>query len=110
MGRFTYAGSVRADIDDRTLTHIQVVVGNKLRRGESFYFSWREEASAGDGRTSVWMHPAVPLSYRYVGSRRPRLNAAWLEALAYTANSPTGLHVVPEPADTGPVWHEPAGE
>lgn len=99
MGKFIYADTVKVDIEDRTLAHLHVVIGTKLRRGEAFYFTWREDASVGDGRTSVWLHQAVPLVYRFSGSRKPALNAAWIDALAYTANSSSGLHLVPEPND-----------
>jgi hypothetical protein len=99
VGRFIYEGNVKVDFDDRVLAHLQVVIGTKLRRGEPFYFTWREDASVGDGRTSIWLHPRCSLVYRYFGSRKPRLNRAWIDALAYTANSPNGLHVVPEPPD-----------
>jgi hypothetical protein len=102
VGKFIYADSVKVDIEDRALAHLQVVISNKLRRSEAFTFTWREDASVGDGRTSVWLHPAVPLVYRFYGSRRPQLNPAWVEALAYTANSPSGLHLVPEPVESTP--------
>lgn len=101
MGKFIYDGTVKVDIEDRTLAHLQVVVGTKLRRGEPFYFTWREEVSTGDGRTSVWVNPAASIVFKFYGSRRPQLNLAWVDALAYTANSANGLHIVPEPASTG---------
>ncbi|KFF58097.1 ATP-dependent DNA ligase, partial [Cryobacterium sp. MLB-32] len=43
MGKLTYDSSLTADFDDRVLAHIQLVIGTKLRRGESFYFSWRDD-------------------------------------------------------------------
>lgn len=98
MGKFIYENTIKVDIDDRVLAHLQVAIGNKLRRGESFFFSWRDDASLGNGRTSVWLHTQSSLTYKYYGSRQPQLSRAWLEALAITANSPAGLHVVPEPA------------
>jgi hypothetical protein len=98
MGEFIYGGSLRVTIDDRALAHLQLVISNKLRRGESFHFSWREDASVG-GRTSVWVTARSSLIYKYDTSRPPLLNAAWLDALSYTANSETGLHLVPEPAE-----------
>lgn len=101
MGKLIYNDSVKVDFEDRTLAHLQVVIGTKLRRGETFYFTWREDASVGDGRTSVWLYQAAPLVFRFSGSRRPALNVAWIDALAYTANSSSGLHVVPEPAENG---------
>jgi len=98
MGKFIYEGSLRIEVEDRALAHLQLVISNKLRRGESFHFSWRDDSSIGDGRTSVWVHPQSSLIYKYDGNRVPALNAAWLDALAYTANSNAGLYLVPEPA------------
>ncbi len=99
MGSLTYEQSVKVDFDDRVLAHLQVVIGSKLRRGEAFFLSWRDEASLGDGRTSIWLNPRCALVFKYFGSRPPRLNAAWVDALADTANAPSGLYVVPEPTD-----------
>ena len=51
----------------------------------------------------MWVHPRCSLVYKFYGGRRPQLNMAWVEALAYTANSPSGLYVVPEPKEGDPV-------
>lgn len=99
MGRFSYEGDLSAEFEDRTLAHLQVVIGTKLRRGESFHFTWKDDPGVGEGRTTIWVHPRATLVYKYHGSRRPRLNMAWVDALAYTANSPGGLYVVPEPTE-----------
>lgn len=99
MGKFIYDSMVKVDFEDRLLAHLQLVIGAKLRRGESFHFTWKDDASIGDGRTVVWVHPRVSLVYKFYGSRRPAINRAWVEALMYTANSPTGLYTVPEPAE-----------
>lgn len=99
MGKFIYEGTVRIDIEDRLLAHLQLVISNKLRRGEPFPFSWRDDASVGDGRTSVWLHPGASLVYKFYGSRMPALNPAWIDALAYTANSVSGLYAIPEPVE-----------
>ena len=107
MGRLIYENSVRLDLDDRTLAHLVVVISDKLRRAESFPLSWRNDPSTGDGRTTIWVHPASTLVFEFSGSRRPALNRTWLEALAIVANTPEGLHIVPEPADQGVA--EPAG-
>lgn len=100
MGKFVYDNAVRTDFDDRILAHLQVVIGNKLRRGESFYFSWREDNSTGGGRTSVWIHPRAGLIFKFYGSRLPALNRDWLDALMFTANASSGLYIVPEPEQT----------
>lgn len=97
MGKFIYENSVKVDFDDRLLLHLQTVIGTKLRRSEPFHFSWKEDVSTGSGRTTVWVHPQSNLVYRFYGSRTAEINRAWLEALMYTANAPTGLYAVPEP-------------
>jgi hypothetical protein len=97
MGRMTYDGVVSVDFDDRVLAHLQLVIGNKMRRGESFHFTWRDDLATGDGRTIVWMHPRISIVYKFWGSKTPDINRAWVDALMTTANSAAGLHVVPEP-------------
>ncbi len=102
MGRFTYEGTIKVDFEDRLLAHLQLVMGTKLRRNESFFFTWRDDASVGDGRTSVWVHPRASLAFKFYGSRAPHLNLAWVDALAQTANSPSGLYLVSEPPEPAP--------
>ncbi|MBG6214637.1 MAG: ATP-dependent DNA ligase [Cryobacterium sp.] len=102
MGRFTYDSNLTADFDDRILAHIQLVIGAKLRRGESFYFSWRDDPLAGGGRSTVWLHPGISLAYKYFGSRVPTLNRDWVEALSLSANSTIGLQLVAEPQNNVP--------
>jgi hypothetical protein len=109
MGRFIYEDAARIDFDDRVLSHLQVVVGTKLRRGEPFFFTWRDELGTGGGRTSVWLHPNAHLVFKFHGSRSPKLNRLWLDALMVTANAPGGLYLVPEPADA-PVASEVLAE
>ncbi|MEA9985708.1 MULTISPECIES: ATP-dependent DNA ligase [Subtercola] len=97
MGMLTY-GSPGTDLhfDDRLLAHLQAVITAKLRRDEKFGFT----CSAGDGGgyVSVWVHPAIPLVFRFDGAERPTLNRAWIEALMQSANSGGGLSAVAEPA------------
>lgn len=102
MGKFTYDTIIKVDFEDRLLAHLQIVIGTKIRRGESFHFTWKDDASIGDGRTSVWIHPRCSMVYKFYGSRRPAINRAWVEALTITANSVAGLHVTPEPPEHRP--------
>ncbi|MGC5221005.1 hypothetical protein ACPW96_00235 [Micromonospora sp. DT81.3] len=99
MGLFRYGEALRADFEDRTLWHLQWVIGAKLRRGESFHFSWKDDLSVGNGRTTVWIHPTCSILYKFYSGNRPPLNAAWLKDLTSTANANSGLYVMPEPAD-----------
>lgn len=98
MGKFVYEGSQKTEIEDRALLHLQLVMTAKLRRGEPFMFSWRDEVSTGGGRMSVWIHPSSSMVFKIYGTRGA-LNRAWVDALAFTANSPTGLYLTPEPVD-----------
>ncbi|GAA4265597.1 ATP-dependent DNA ligase [Frondihabitans peucedani] len=105
IGTFAY-GSVPIEVhlDDRLLAHLQVVIVSKLRRRESFVFSWREDASSGEGRTSVWLHPDADLSFHFFGSRAPRINRMWIAQLTSLANSGAGLRIIPEPSETAETW------
>ncbi|MFG6403575.1 ATP-dependent DNA ligase [Microbacterium sp. P04] len=98
MGYFTYDNVTKTEIEDRLLAHLQIVMGTKLRRSESFFFSWKEDVSLGSGRIMVWIHPGAGLKFKFHGSRQPAISHPWLKALTYTANSPTGLYAVREPA------------
>jgi hypothetical protein len=99
VGRLTYDSTTSINMEDRTLAHLQVVIGAKLRRGESFPLRWRSAESLGGSINSLWMAPGVSLHFKYVGSRPPRLNREWLDALVKSSNSEAGLQLMPEPAE-----------
>lgn len=98
MGTLTYDSMLSADFDDRTLAHLQMVVGAKLRRNEAFYFSWKDDASIGNGRSVIWKHPTIPISFKFFGSRAPTINRDWIDELMLLANTPSGLYVITEPS------------
>jgi hypothetical protein len=103
IGTLIYGRSgITVAFDDRMLTHLQMVIGAKLRRNEGFFFSWKEDATTGTGRGSLWLSSAVPLSFAYQSSARTAINPAWLEALAVSANTPQGLVALEEPAAVEP--------
>ena len=95
MGSLTY-DRVIVEIDDRTLAHLQLVIVQKLRRGESFLLSWRDSAEVGSGRSSIWLNPAIPLYFKFAGGRAATLNRQWIEDLSRSANSAQGLVIVSE--------------
>jgi hypothetical protein len=97
MGKLFYDSTLTVDFDDRVLAHLQIVIGAKLRRGESFYFSWKDDPAVGDGRSTIWLAPNIALHYKYFGSRLPALNRDWIIALSASSNSAGGLQIVPEP-------------
>ncbi|MCU1545993.1 MAG: ATP-dependent ligase [Homoserinimonas sp.] len=98
MGKLLYSDAgIEIEIEDRALTHLQVVIGMKLRRGESFFFSWKDDPAIGDGRSSIWIDSAIPLYFKYFGSKSPNINREWVEMLAASANSGRGLVFTDEP-------------
>ncbi|WEK12707.1 MAG: hypothetical protein P0Y48_09515 [Candidatus Microbacterium phytovorans] len=111
MGTIYYGGSATPiHIDDRALAHLKVVVATKLRRGESFTLSWRHPEDEERGRSTIWLHPSIPLRFVFDEPESPELSREWLEELAQTANSSGGMTLVAEhiehgenePEDTSP--------
>ena len=92
MGTLTYSGWV-VEFDDRVLTHLQVVIVQKFRRGEAFPVSWIDDVSIGNGRSAMWLTPSVPIFFKFDGSRVPTIDQAWIDVLARSAASPRGLIV-----------------
>jgi hypothetical protein len=95
MGRLHYGqDEYSADFDDPTLAHLQMIIAAKLRRQESFMMTWERESI---GRTSLWMHAAIPLRFEFDQTEPVPLNRAWIEVLNSSANGVAGLRIVPEP-------------
>jgi hypothetical protein len=93
MGTLKYDGTT-VEFDDRLLAHLEVVTIQKLRRQEAFFMSWRDPDAGGGGRTGIWVHPAVLLTFHFTTDDRPPLDRAWIEKLAASASSPGGLFVM----------------
>lgn len=104
VGTIYYGGSATPiHIEDRALAHLKVVVATKLRRGESFTLSWRHPDDEPRGRSTIWLHPSIPLRFVFDEPNPPELSREWLEEMSQTANSSGGITLVPEQMDTGPV-------
>ena len=98
MGKILYGDSgIEVIFDDRAMAHLQLVIGAKLRRNEAFFFSWKDDPSVGDGRSSIWVSASIPLYFRYSGSKPVSINREWLEILTLSANSTAGLQFSGEP-------------
>jgi len=95
VGSLTYDAAT-VSFDDRLLTHLQIVIVQQFRRRESFTMSWLDPMSTGNGRSSVWLHPACDLYFKFSGSRVPALNEDWLLRLTESARSSHGLIVTQE--------------
>ena len=106
MGTISYDGLV-VKVDDRTLTHLQIVIVNKLRRGETFLMSWKDSSEAGSGRSAIWLHPHVLVHFKFEGSRVPVINEKWLAELAESADSSRGLIVTAEHGELSELDRKP---
>jgi hypothetical protein len=95
MGRLHYGGDV-IEFDDRLLAHLQIVIVQRLRTGDSFLMSWMNALSVGDGRSAIWIDRTIPIRFDFAGSRAPAINRDWLQQLERSAASSTGLVVTGE--------------
>jgi hypothetical protein len=95
MGSISYDSTI-VEFEDRVLAHLQIVIVQKFRAGEPFLLSWLDPLSEGDGRSAVWLTPDSPLHFKFLGSRAPAIDRAWLDALARAASSGHGLIVMNE--------------
>ncbi|MCU1513501.1 MAG: hypothetical protein JWO10_591 [Microbacteriaceae bacterium] len=100
MGVLKYDGD-EFDFDDRVLTHLQIVISTKLRRGENFFLSWTQPLERGSGRHAIWIDNGLPLHFFYSGSRAAAINREWIETLLLSAGRASGLYLSDEPEPRG---------
>jgi len=97
MGLLYYGGtSDPIEIEDRALAHLKVVIATKLRRNESFTLSWKHPEGGAPGRSTIWLHPSIPLRFVFETPEPPELHAEWITAMAHSANTSGGITLVPE--------------
>lgn len=97
MGLIYYGGGAEPiSVEDRALAHLKVVIATKLRRNESFTLSWRHPEGDHPGRSTIWLHPSIPLRFVFDEPEPPALSAEWITAMANSANSSGGITLVPE--------------
>jgi hypothetical protein len=105
MGHLIYGVAPAIELDDWGLRHLQAVMIARLRRNESFSFSWEGVPSTGAAEPvddsglfgTVWVSQASSLYFSYDGPPPRQLNGAWLQVLSTAANSNAGLRLLPEP-------------
>ena len=104
MGTIFYGGDATPiHIEDRALAHLKVVIATKLRRNESFTLTWRHQDDQPGGRSTIWLHPSIPLRFVFDDAEAPELSRRWIEDLAQSANSSGGVTLVDENVAAGPV-------
>ena len=104
VGTIYYGGSATPiHIEDRALAHLKVVIATKLRRNESFTVSWQHPDDQPRGRSTLWLHPSIPLRFVFDDPEPAELSRAWIEELANSANSSGGISLIADHFDTEPV-------
>ncbi|NRG42652.1 ATP-dependent DNA ligase [Rathayibacter sp. VKM Ac-2804] len=96
MGRLVYNSSYEVDFEDRLLAHLKIVIGAKLGRNEGFFFSWKDSLKVGNGRTTLWMHPTIPLRFTFLTGATPPINSEWVRRLIADSHGGTGLRISSE--------------
>ncbi|MCT1394668.1 hypothetical protein M4D51_02900 [Microbacterium sp. p3-SID338] len=86
-------------IDDRALAHVKIVIATKLRRNESFTLSWKHPDGEPGGRSTIWIHPSIPLRFVFEEATPPEINMRWVEQLMLSANATGGITLVDEVLD-----------
>ena len=103
MGSLYYGNDdAPIQVEDRALAHLKVVIATKLRRNESFTLSWRHLDADTAGRSTIWLHPSIPLRFVFQESETPELSRSWIEALAHSANSSGGITLIEEHLEVAP--------
>ena len=99
MGSLHYGSPPTSyELDDRALAHVELVVLAKLRRNESFALSLDGPKA---GRTTIWVNAASTLRFEFDETTH-EINRLWLDELIDSANTTTGLRIVPEPEKAVP--------
>ena len=100
MGTLYYGDSgTPIGIEDRALAHVKFAITTKLRRGESFTLSWMHPDDQPRGRSTIWVHPTIPLRFVFDEPEAPELSREWIEDLLRSANSTGGILLVEEHID-----------
>lgn len=101
-----YGGADPIQIEDRALAHLKVVIATKLRRNESFTLSWRHPEGDAPGRSTIWLHPSIPLRFVFDEPEPPELLMEWITAMANSANTSGGITLVTEDMISGDDSHD----
>lgn len=99
MRFITHDGTSQLQIEDRALAHLKVVIATKLRRHESFTLSWIHPDGDAFGRSTIWLHPFIPLRFLFESREQPDLNVQWIEDLMQSTNATGGITFVDEVVD-----------
>ncbi|MEL4317556.1 hypothetical protein WJX64_00910 [Leifsonia sp. YIM 134122] len=86
-------------VADDLVVHLRATTTEKMQRGERFLLSWHEPDIVGDGTSSVWLDPSIPVRYHVDSGVDDSIDRTWVEAMVAAASSDGGLLIgsVPRP-------------
>lgn len=106
MGVLHY-GVHEVQFEDELLSHLQLLISTKLRRGENFMISWTRPAEQGGGRQSLWIDNGVPILFDFADSRLPKLSREWIDNLVVQSAGSAGIHITSQDPPAGVVIPAP---
>ncbi|RUR00952.1 ATP-dependent DNA ligase [Labedella endophytica] len=83
-------------IDDDLLTHLEYVIVQQFRRGESFLLSWIDGANDRDTsvQRSLWLSPSIAVGFEFDSADPVPLQLGWASALSAASGSTEGLRIM----------------
>ncbi len=97
MATLAYDGSMY-NSDNSTLAYINAVADSLFRDGKGFHLALFGTKDNGDpARNIIWMHPSIPVQYRYDSTDIVQLNGEMFEVYLDSAKLPGGVSIGGEP-------------
>jgi hypothetical protein len=97
MGQLWYGSSnTPIEIEDEALAHLKLIIITKLRRDESFTISWTHPTHQARGRSTIWLHPSIPIRFVFDTPDPCEVDPERLEEMAASAHSTGGIQVKAE--------------
>ncbi|WP_157496952.1 DUF7882 family protein [Leifsonia sp. Leaf264] len=78
-------------VADSVIVHLRAAITEKLRRNERFLLSWHEPDVVGDGTSSVWLDPSIPLRYHVDHGVDATVDPGVVEEMILAASTDEGL-------------------
>lgn len=78
---------------------LDIESGDRLEEvasGVSFALSWKHPEGDPGGRSTLWIHPSIPLRFVFDEPNPPQINMKWVEQLMHTSYSIGEITLVDE--------------
>lgn len=100
MGRIIlHTRSAAVEVDDVLLEPLAVVVTRQLRRDEPVMLDCVNPPDEEPARSSIWLHPAMCVTFEFDSESRREIDPAVLEEMARSAERTGTIVLFPEARD-----------